>query len=73
MGLHQKITDRTTSEPCDCGADDDHPVLAEDGSLAHLLAAASGDPDEFDRVEDERSAEPEGITSLESVEGDSEA
>lgn len=24
MGLHQKITDRITSEPCNCGADDDH-------------------------------------------------
>lgn len=30
MGLHQKITDRTTSEPCDCGEDDDHGPLMDD-------------------------------------------
>jgi hypothetical protein len=27
MGLHQKITDQNTAEPCDCGADDDHAAV----------------------------------------------
>lgn len=32
MGLHQKIINRVTSEPCNCGADDDH---VEDQFFVH--------------------------------------
>jgi hypothetical protein len=37
MGLHQKITDQNTAEPCGCPEDDDHGVetpLVDEGSAA---------------------------------------
>lgn len=61
MGLHQRITDRTTSEPCNCEADDDHAGFEPEG---HVYTEADAedqlrDYDEPQPLEEEEEA-PEG-------------
>jgi hypothetical protein len=67
MGLHQAITNRTESVPCDCGADDDHVVYTLEDSEDQLV---DYDDDEVcDTLpplkEEEDVPEGKGITSTE--------
>ena len=57
MGLHQKIIDGVTAEPCDCGADDDHAASLMDDfhAIQEILEKAN------QKVEVEDPADPEDV------------
>jgi hypothetical protein len=66
MGLHQAITDKNTSEPCDCGADDDHRVYTLADSEDQLVDYDEVEADEVDTeplAEEEDAPEGKGFTT----------
>jgi hypothetical protein len=55
MGLHQKITDQNTAEPCDCTSDDDHSAVLMDNpeAIQAMVDEGSAAADELTKMRQE--------------------